>query len=306
LVAPEHPLTARVYVNRLWQMAFGTGLVKTSEDFGSQGERPSHPELLDWLAIEFVQNNWDVKALIKQIVTSATYRQSSTLSPESLARDPENRLLARGPRYRLPAEMIRDGALSAGHLLVERVGGASVKPYQPPGLWLEVAIQTYDQDRGEGLYRRSLYTYRKRQVPPPNLATFDAPNREFCVVRRTRTNTPLQALVVMNDPTFVEAARAMAQLAMTEVQEVLKIDERRADFLFRLATARKPSSIERAVLLRVYREQLAVYRRDEELAAQLLAVGESRIDSPLDRADLAAWAVVAGLILNLDETMTKE
>ena len=316
LVAPEHPLTARVYVNRLWQMAFGTGLVKTSEDFGSQGERPSHQELLDWLAIDFVESGWDVKTLVRRIVTSATYRQSSEISAELLDRDPENRLLARGPRYRLPAESIRDGALSAAGLLVERVGGPSVKPYQPAGLWLEVAIQTYEQDQGEGLFRRSLYTYRKRQVPPPNLATFDAPNREFCVVRRSRTNTPLQALVMLNDPTFVEAARALAQRAMVkvpnetgddegEVDEV-EVDKKRADYLFQLATSRMPSPRERRVLLRVYRDQLAIYRKNTDAAKKRLSIGVSPRHTSLDDATLAAWANVAGLILNLDESMTKE
>ena len=218
LVDPANPLTARVTVNRFWQMYFGTGLVKTVEDFGSQGEWPSHPELLDWLATEFVRTGWDVKAMQKLIVTSATYRQSSKVTPELLQRDPENRLLARGPRFRLPAEMIRDQALAVAGLLVEKLGGPSVKPYQPAGLWKELAMQDMDyvQSKGDDLYRRSLYTFWKRTVAPPDDDDFDAAERETCVVRETRTNTPLQALDLMNDVTFVEAARVLGQRMMKE------------------------------------------------------------------------------------------
>ena len=215
LVDPANPLPARVEVNRLWQMLFGTGLVKTVEDFGAQGEPPSHPDLLDWLATEFLRTGWDVKSLIRTIVTSATYRQGSRATPESLRHDPENRLLSRGPRLRLSAEMIRDQALSLGGLLVDRLGGPSVKPYQPAGLWSELSDSSYVQDHGPALYRRGLYTFWKRTVAPPSMAAFDAPGRETCIVRETRTNTPLQALDLMNDPTFVEAARAFAARIMS-------------------------------------------------------------------------------------------
>ena len=210
LVDPANPLTARVIVNRMWQMHFGTGLVKTAEDFGAQGEQPSHPQLLDWLADEFIRSGWDMKHMHRLLVTSAAYKQSSKVTPELFARDPENRLLARGPRFRLQAELIRDHALYVSGLLVEKIGGPSVKPYQPAGLWEEVAYGggvagftagKFEQDKGESLYRKSMYTFWKRTSPPPALSTFDAPEREFCVVRRSRTNTPLQALVTMNDPT---------------------------------------------------------------------------------------------------------
>src|SRR5207253_1771585 len=207
LVDPSNPLTARVAVNRYWQMYFGTGLVKTIDDFGSQGEWPTHPELLDWLATEFVRTGWNVKAMQKLIVMSATYRQASKVTPLLLSRDPENRLLARGPRLRLSAEMIRDQALAISGLLVERLGGPSVKPYQPKGLWKELGDVDYTPDHGENLYRRSLYTFWKRTVAPPSMMTFDAAARETCSVRETRTNTPLQALTLMNEITYVEAGR---------------------------------------------------------------------------------------------------
>jgi hypothetical protein len=286
LVDPAHPLTARVQVNRLWQMTFGAGIVPTSDDFGAQGEGPSHPELLDFLAVEFVESGWDVKAMMRKLVTSATYRQSSRVPPEMLARDPRNRLLARGPRFRLPAEMIRDGALAASGLLKERIGGRSVFPYQPPGVWEAVAsgrpkeytAQVYKQDQGDNLYRRSLYTFWKRLAPPPSLAAFDAPSREVCVVRRQRTNTPLQALVTMNDPTYLEAARALAAQALQEPS-----DDDRIVRSFRAALSRRPTEAEIAVLRRLLREQRALFRADE----------------------LAAWTMVASAILNLDETLTK-
>jgi len=279
------------------------GIVATQEDFGTQGERPSHPELLDWLAREFVRSEWNIKSLLRLIVTSATYRQSSRVSPELLARDPDNRLLARGARFRLPGEIIRDQALAVSGLLVERVGGPSVRPYQPAGLWVESATRAYQQDVGEGLYRRSLYTYWKRSVPPPNMLVFDAPNRETCSVRRQRTNTPLIALVLMNDPTYVEAASALADRVMVEVKDSAS---ERARWAFRLVTAREPADAEHEVLLRVYREQLAVFQQDESAARELLAVGESTPRGDHDPAEHAAWAAVASLILNLDETITKE
>jgi hypothetical protein len=306
LVAPEHPLTARVEVNRLWQQCFGDGLVRTLNDFGLQGEAPSHPELLDWLAVRFRDGGgemkpWDVKAMLKLIVTSATFRQSSNFTPALLARDPENRLLARGPRYRLPAEVLRDQALALGGLLVERIGGPSVKPYQPPGLWEAVSYNgdaTYEADHGESLYRRGLYTYWKRQSPPPGTLTFDGPTREVCTVRRPRTNTPLQALVLLNDVTYVEAARGLATRMMREGKE-------RIPFGFRAATNRSPKSEEAAALQSYFDEQLAVFRAKPESARALLKSGESPADPALDACELAAWTMTASLLLNLDETITQ-
>ena len=241
LVDPHNPLTARVTVNRLWQSVFGVGLVRTAEDFGSRGELPSHPELLDWLAFEFIRTGWDVKRMMKLLVTSATYRQDSRVTPELRALDPENRLLARGPRYRLPAEMIRDQALAVSGLLVEKLGGPSVKPYHPPGLYEQVVAgtgpSTYVQGKGDELYRRSLYTYWKRSVPNPAMLVFDAPFRETCTVRRARTTTPLQALNLLNDPTYVEAARFLAQRMMREGGAMPKSRIRHG---FRLVTGREP------------------------------------------------------------------
>ena len=214
---PSNPLTSRVTVNRFWQALFGVGLVKTVEDFGSQGDRPLHPELLDWLATRFVDSGWDVKGLLKTIVMSATYRQSSKVTPALMEKDPENRFLARGPRLRLPAEVIRDQALAASGLLVEEIGGPSVKPYQPPGLWEELSFgDGYRADSGEKLYRRSLYTYWKRTIAPPAMTSFDASSRESCTVRQTRTNTPLQALNLMNDVTYLEASRKLAERMLKE------------------------------------------------------------------------------------------
>ncbi|RME92770.1 MAG: DUF1553 domain-containing protein [Verrucomicrobia bacterium] len=307
IVSPDNPLTARVIVNRFWQQFFGVGLVKTAEDFGAQGERPSHPELLDWLATEFIQSGWDVKHLHRLIVTSATYRQSSRATPELIERDPENRLLARGPRFRADAEVIRDLALYAGGLLVEKIGGPSVKPYEPPGLWEAVSFnnsQKYVPDKGEGQYRRSLYTFWKRQSPPPNMLLFDAPTREYCVARRPRTNTPLQALVTLNDPQFVEAARAMAVRVLREGGPTAS---GRISYAFRLATARQPRDAELAVLLRTLQAQLEDFRSEEgrRRAAEFLQVGSFRAPADLDPAELAAWTTITSMILNLDETLTK-
>jgi hypothetical protein len=309
LVDPAHPLTARVAVNRYWQMLFGNGIVKTSEDFGSQGEPPANSELLDWLATEFMRSGWDVRAMLRLIVTSAAYRQSSKVTPELLEKDPENRLLARGPRLRLQAEMIRDGALAASGLLNREMGGPCVFPYQTKGLWEEVAFgegfsaQAYKQSTGKDLYRRSMYTFWKRTVPPASFATFDAPDREKCTARRTLTNTPLQALVLMNDPTYVEAARALAERAITEGG---KDGNGRITYAFRLATARKPSPQEVRVLKDLFTKQLAHYRSERRAALELLSVGESKWNVRLDSAELAAWATVASVILNLDETITKQ
>ncbi len=303
IASPGHPLTARVAVNRLWQMFFGRGLVPTVDDFGAQGEPPSHPELLDWLAVEFVENGWDTKALIKTIVTSATYRQTSRVPPADYQRDPDNRWLARGPRQRLSAEMIRDQALAASGLLVENLGGPSVRPYQPSALWKELADTEYVQDHGEGLYRRSLYTFWKRTVAPPAMITFDAGGRETCVVRESRTNTPLQALTLMNEVTFVEASRA---LAARVIREAGPRPEDRLTLAFRLLTARAPSQQELATLVAGLAAQRDFFQADPQAAAQLLTVGESPVDPAADPIELAAYTMQAGLIMNLDETITKE
>jgi mono/diheme cytochrome c family protein len=317
LVDAKNPLTSRVAVNRIWQMIFGAGLARTSEDLGSQGELPSHPELLDWLAVELQQPTeskgaaWELKGLIRLIVTSATYRQASSVSPDRLAKDPENRLLARGPRARLQAEFLRDQALAVSGLLRDRIGGKSVSPYQPAGLWEELmsredganwSAQTYKQDHGDDLYRRTIYTFWKRTSPPPTLATFDAPDRETCTVRRARTNTPLQALVLLNDPTYVEAARKLAERMMTEGGQSV---EDRIVFAFRLTTARRPKEIETVVLREIYLRQLSAFRENSAAALKLLSVGESPRNASLDSAELGAWSSVASVILNLDETVTK-
>ena len=304
LVSPDHPLTARVAVNRFWQLYFGQGLVSTSEDFGAQGESPSHPKLLDWLATEFIRLGWDMKALQKTIVMSATYRQSSHISPELLLRDPDNRLLARGPRRRLPAETIRDQALFVSGLLTDRVGGPSVKPYQPEGLWQEIATDTeYTQSHGEDLYRRSLYTYWKRTVAPPSMVTFDATSREACIVQRARTNTPLQALALMNDITFVEAARVLAQRSLSDVDGPV---EDRLAHAFLTATARMPRPEELTVLVRRFHHSLEVFRSDPSAAHDLVHVGEFTVNEKLDVCQLAAFTTVTSLILNLDEVVNKE
>jgi Protein of unknown function (DUF1553) len=303
LVDSSNPLTARVTVNRFWQMYFGTGIVKTLDDFGFQGEAPSHPELLDWLATEFMRTGWNVKQIQKTIVTSATYRQTSKTNREALQRDPENRLLARGPRFRLAAEMIRDQALSMAGLLVNRIGGPSVKPYQADGVWGELSSAKYDQGHGEDLYRRSLYTFWKRTIPPPTMAAFDAPTRESCVVARGLTNTPLQALDLMNSVAFVEAARLLGQRMMKEGGSTL---EQRIAFAFRLATGRRPSSKEAQVLSGALVDAMDRFKAEPESATKYLSIGEYPRDEKLDPATLAAYTNVASLILNLDETITKE
>ena len=307
LVDPSHPLTARVAVNRLWRRFFGIGIVKTVEDFGFQGDWPSHPKLLDYLATEFIRSGWDVKHMQRLIATSATYRQSPHVSPELLRMDPANRLLARGPRFRMNAEMLRDNALAISGLLVDKLGGPSVNPYQPQGLWKEVSYDgglEYQQDHGAALYRRGLYTYWKRQSPPPAMLAFDAPTRETCTPRRSRTNTPMQALVLMNDPTYVEAARVLAQRMMTDVDN--SDASGRVQFAFRLATARPPEPQETRILINVYRDQLAEFRNKKRDALRLVEVGEFPRDLSLDTAELAAWTTVAGMIHSLDETVTKD
>ncbi|MBU6173668.1 MAG: DUF1553 domain-containing protein [Planctomycetes bacterium] len=311
LVEPENPLTARVAVNRYWQMYFGNGLVRTTEDFGTQGDWPSHPELLDWLATEFIRQKWDVKAIQRLIVTSSTYRQSSKVNSQLLEIDPENRWLARGPRFRLPAHIIRDQALASSGLLVPAIGGPSVKPYQPPGLWEGVAginsnTTRYRQDSGPNLYRRSLYTYWKRAVPPPAMMIFDAADREVCNVKRRLTNTPLQALAVLNDPTYVEASRWLASSVLTESEKDRTSDSDRIQVLFRRVLARRPDARELSRLERSIATFREHFSQTKGSAEQLVQVGESQSDVPLNSNELAAWTTLASVILNLDETLTKE
>jgi hypothetical protein len=306
LVAPENPLTARVIVNRVWQRLFGTGLVKTSEDFGLQAEPPSHPELLDWLATSFIRNGWDLKQLQRTIVTSATYRQTSAVTPESYERDPENRLLGRGARLRLSAEMIRDNALAVSGLLTARIGGPSVMPYQPAGLWNDLAggfQPPYVQSQGENLYRRSLYTFRKRTVSHPTLNTFDAPSWEVCALKRASTNTPLQALALLNDVTYAEAARKFAERMVTEGGSTL-VD--RIRFAFRVATARAPTDEEVKTLSDGFSRYLSEFRQNPTSVEKLLKVGESPTTIQHDRVELAAYAILASVMLNIDETIVKE
>ncbi|MBI3878162.1 MAG: DUF1553 domain-containing protein, partial [Verrucomicrobia bacterium] len=307
LVSAEHPLTARVTVNRFWQQFFGTGLVKTANDFGAQGQPPSHPELLDWLAVTFREEGWDMKRFVKLIVTSATYRQDSKSTPKMLAADPENRFYARGPRFRLDAEVIRDSALYVSGLLVPTIGGKGVRPYQPENIWEPVAYsgsntKDYKQDHGDALYRRSLYTFWKRTAPPPSMTTFDAPSREQFCVRRERSNTPLQALNLLNDVQYVEAARVFAQRMMKEGGATA--GERLA-WAFRFTTSRKPTKAEQSVLDETFFRELAKYRAAADAAKQVIAQGESKPDDKLDPSELAAYTLAANMILNLDETLTK-
>jgi uncharacterized protein DUF1553/uncharacterized protein DUF1549/cytochrome c len=317
LVAKENPLTARVTVNRLWQMFFGTGLVKTTEDFGIQGDPPSHPELLDWLAAEFMnpsfspgsQNRgahaaaWDIKHILRLIVTSATYRQRSTTMPLALEKDPDNRLLSHFPRLRLPSFFLRDQALAVSGLLVDKIGGPPVRPYQPPGLWEDFSFNQikYVQDKGESLYRRSLYTFWRRSIGPPNM--FDTPARQVCTVRQARTNTPLHALTLMNDTIYVEAARKLAERAMKDGGDT---PEQRLKCAFRLATSRWPSAAEQKVLTTGFQRALKQYQDDREAATKLLAVGESKRDERLDVVELAAYTAMANTIMNLDEVIARE
>ncbi|MGI9474246.1 MAG: DUF1553 domain-containing protein [Rubripirellula sp.] len=306
LFSDEHPLTARVAINRYWQMLFGHGLVATPEDFGAQGQFPSHPQLLDWLAVDFRESGWDVKRMLKEIVLSKTYRQSSASSPEQYQADPFNQWLSRGPRFRLQGEFIRDSALQLSGLLRDQMGGPGVRPYQPAGLWAEVGLggnPKFVQDHGDSLYRRSLYTYWKRSAPPPSMQIFDAPTREKCTIRRARTNTPLQALVTLNDTQFVEAARHFAERM---IREGGRTDEERLSFGFRLAVSRAPEANELSVLKNILSHSLDKYGNDSDAANALLAVGESPRDEALSTAHHAAWTIVASAILNLDETLTRE
>ncbi|HZV07445.1 MAG TPA: DUF1553 domain-containing protein [Gemmataceae bacterium] len=307
LLRPENPLTARVTVNRFWQEVFGTGIVKTSEDFGTTGELPTNQELLDWLAVEFRETGWDVKRFFKLLVTSSTYRQSAQVTPEKLEKDPDNRLLSRGPRYRLDAEMIRDYALAASGLLVRKLGGPSVKPYQPEGVWEAVAMigsntRDYQRDNGDRLYRRSLYTFWKRAAPPASMDIFNAPTREVCTVRRERTNTPLQALVTLNDPQFVESARWLAQTTLKDGSDK---DETRIDFMARRLLCRPLRPDEMQVVQASLKDLLAHYKANAADAKKLLAVGEAKVDPKLDASTLAAWTMLANEMMNLDEVLNK-
>ena len=302
LVAPENPLTARVTVNRFWQSFFGVGLVKTAEDFGVQGEKPSHPELLDWLATEFTGSGWDVKHLVRLLVTSATYRQSSRVTPAAAERDPENRLLARGPRFRMPSWMIRDVALAASGLLAPEVGGAPVKPYQPAGVWEEATFgnKRYEQDHGAALYRRSLYVFWRRIVGPTMF--FDVASRQTCTVKTPRTNVPLHALLTLNDVTYVEAARALAAKAHSQG----KSDADRLAWAWRRVLGRAPTPKESAIALRGLAQHRQHYAADPEAAKHLLSAGESPAATGLAQTEHAAWTVVCSTLLNLDEAVTKE
>ncbi len=308
LTKPDHPLTSRVVVNRFWQQLFGQGLVKTSENFGVQGESPSHPELLDYLARDFVDSGWDVKGLIGRIVLSATYRQSSATTTELTARDPENRLLARGPRFRLPAEVLRDQALQIAGLLKHQIGGPSVHPYQPADLYKGIVVAAdypgtnWIESKGDDLYRRSLYTFWKRTVPHPTMTVFDAPDREFCIVRRSSTNTPLQALTLLNDPIFVEASRKLAEKAIIQGGNSAG---GRIGYAFRLATGRGADAQEMKILTETLGEMLTAYAGDSTGANALLKVGASASNSAIPAHELAAYTAVTSMILNLDEVITK-
>ncbi|MGL6097587.1 MAG: DUF1553 domain-containing protein, partial [Fimbriiglobus sp.] len=310
IASPENPLTARVWVNRAWEKFFGAGLVRSTENFGTQAEFPSHPELLDWLATEFVRLGWDMKATQKLIVMSAAYRQSARVTPELLTKDPENRLLARGPRFRLTGELVRDQALAVSGLLVPTIGGPSVRPYMPEGVWDETSVygdlRGYKADAGDGRYRRTMYTVWKRTAAPPTMLLFDAPNRELCTVRRSRTNTPLQALALLNEVTYVEAARKLAGRMRAE-GGIATAD--RLTYGFRVVTGRTPTAAEVRVLADGYAADLARFQKFPDEAKKLLSFGESATAAPADpatAADLAALTLAANVLLNLDETVTRE
>lgn len=307
LVDSNHPLTARVTVNRFWQEVFGAGLVKTSGDFGVSGQLPSHPELLDWLAVDFRESGWNVKRFFKQLVMSATYRQSAVFTKEKLERDPDNRLLSRGPRFRMDAEMVRDYALAASGLLVEKIGGASVRPYQPPGVWEAVAMtgsntRDYVQDRGDSLYRRSMYTLWKRAAPPASMDIFNAPTREQCTTLRERTNTPLQALVTLNDPQFVEAARNLATQALQQAGQQFT---ERIQWIAEQIISRPFRDEELAVIQASYNQLSEHYRSHAEAAKDLIAVGEAPTDESVPAPELAAWTMTVNQLMNLDEVLNK-
>ncbi|HTV00086.1 MAG TPA: DUF1553 domain-containing protein, partial [Luteitalea sp.] len=305
LVSKDNPLAARVVVNRYWGMMFGNGLVSTPEDFGAQGTLPTHPELLDHLAVTFRDDGWNLKGLLRQMVLSRTYRQASAATPQARERDPGNTLLARGPSYRLASEQIRDGALAASGLLVPTIGGPSVYPYQPPGLWEELATRnatTYTQGKGDDLYRRSLYTVWKRSTPPPSAISFDASERLLCIIKRQRTSTPLQALVMLNDVQYVEAARVLAERVLTEGGDT---EDARITATWRLLTSRAPGATELATTKTLYETQRAAFAKDVKAARALAASGDKPPARGLDAVDVAAWTVVASTIMNTDEAVNK-
>ena len=306
LVSGQHPLTARVWINRAWERFFGIGLVKTSENFGSQAEWPSNPELLDWLAVEFVDRKWDMKAMQKLIMTSSAYRRSAAVTAEMLDKDPDNRLLARGPRFRLPAEVIRDQALWTAGLLVDKQGGPSVKPYMPEAVWDETSVygdmRNYKADTGEGLWRRSLYTIWKRTAAPPTMLLFDSAGREVCTVKRSRSNTPMQALSLLNEVTFVEAARKLAEQSLRQPGD----NDAKLAWTFRKVVRRDATPAELTVLRKGLDKRLSTYAADATLAPKLLAQGLSKAAADLDPNQLAAWTATANILLNLDETVTRE
>jgi hypothetical protein len=305
ITSRENPLTARVIVNRLWQRFFGLGLVKNSDNLGIQSEPPSHPELLDWLAVELMESGWNLQHIQRLIISSNTYQQRSEAELALYRRDPENRLLARGPRHRLSAEAVRDNALAISGLLVPKIGGPSVMPYQPEGLWEELAggaFEVYTQGHGDDLYRRSLYVYRKRTVPHPSMATFDAPSWEICQVKRPTTNTPLQALALLNDVVYVEAARKFAERMLTEGGSS---PDSRLTFAFRLATGRQPQEGELDLLRASLERNVARFRQSPSAAEDLLSHGESSRDKSLDAVEFAAHMAIAGVLLNMDETLSK-
>jgi hypothetical protein len=306
LVSGTHPLTGRIWVNRAWERFFGIGIVKTSEDFGSQAEWPSNPELLDWLAVEFVDRKWDMKAMQKLIMSSSAYRRSAAVTPEMLEKDPDNRLVARGPRFRLPAEVIRDQALWTAGLLVDKQGGPSVKPYMPEAVWDETSVygdmRNYKAETGEGLWRRSLYTIWKRTAAPPTMLLFDSAGHEVCTVKRSRSNTPMQALSLLNEVTFVEAARKLAEQSLRQPGN----NDAKLAWTFRKVVRRDATPAELAVLRKGLDKRLATYAADPSLAPKLLATGVSPAATDLDRNQLAAWTATANILLNLDETVTRE
>ncbi|HAL14097.1 MAG TPA: hypothetical protein DCP67_09800, partial [Planctomycetaceae bacterium] len=302
LASPNNPLTSRVAVNRIWQQLFGTGLVKSSENFGTQGAHPTHPLLLDYLASDFMKHGWDIKRLIKSIVVSATYQQSSHVDSQLYKEDPENQLLARGPRVRLSGFALRDQALLASGLLVDNFGGPSVKPYMPPRIWRAISNNTYKQDTGNSLYRRSVYTYWRRTIPPPTMMTFNAASREVCIVRTERTNTPLQALTLMNNTIFVEAARNLAERMLLSSNGAI---EQRIELGFRTVLARRATDDELALLTDLYQQMQVRFNKEPERATKLLATGESKHSDRLNDSELAAMTIVASTILNLDEAVVK-
>jgi hypothetical protein len=305
LVARDNPLVARVFVNRLWKLMFGQGLVKSLDDFGTQGALPSHPELLDWLAMEFADSGWDVKHLVKLMAMSNTYRQSSVATKEQRERDPHNVWLARQNRFRLDAEMVHDNALAVSGLLSSKIGGPSVKPYQPAGYWsyLNFPKREWVNDKGDGLYRRGLYTYWCRTFLHPSFAAFDAPTREECTVERPRSSTPLQALDLLNDPIYVEAARVFAQRVLKEGGNTTAD---RIDWAYRRALSRDPKPAERTLLATLYEKHLAEYSKDKDAAQKLVGTGEYPVPKDADVAELAAWTSVARVLLNLHETVTRQ